>query len=219
MVGITKFCVHPKEWFKNKTRIGGTKNIDFAAIKALKPDLIIGNKEENEQKQMEALMQHYPVWMSDVRTLEQALTMIQQIGELTNKQHSALQLVSKIRHEFEKLIPLQNRTAAYLIWKKPYLCAGSDTFIMAMMQHCGLKNCFPKMGRYPEISSAQLQNAQPEIILLSSEPFPFKEVDRLEFQQICPNAKVMLVDGEQFSWYGSRLTQSPSYFSNLFTAL
>src|ERR1700722_20147309 len=65
VIGITKFCVHPKEWFHSKTRVGGTKKLDFEKIAALKPDLIIGNKEENEEVQIKQLMQDYPVWMSD----------------------------------------------------------------------------------------------------------------------------------------------------------
>ena len=59
VIGITKFCIHPKEWFRNKVRVGGTKNLNLAKIAALKPDLIIANKEENTQSEIEELQKHY----------------------------------------------------------------------------------------------------------------------------------------------------------------
>jgi ABC-type Fe3+-hydroxamate transport system substrate-binding protein len=219
VVGITKFCVHPNHWFKSKTRVGGTKNYDFDKIKLLNPDLIIGNKEENEQNQMQELMKIYSVWMSDVRSLTQAFEMINSVGQLVNKTEKANDLIRKIALEFISLKKLPLKKCAYLIWKKPFLCAGSDTFIDALLQENNLVNCFQNMGRYPEVTAIDLQAAQADVIFLSSEPYPFKEKDIPELQEICPNAKILCVDGELFSWYGSRLLRSPSYFSNLLKAL
>jgi ABC-type Fe3+-hydroxamate transport system substrate-binding protein len=223
VVGITKFCIHPDEWFRSKTRVGGTKKFDFEKIKALEPDLIIGNKEENEQTQIEALMELYPVWMSDINTLKDAFDMITSIGTLVNKRQEAVNLKLEIEYAFNSFLSQQsekkvlNKTVAYFIWNEPYMVAGHDTFINEMLSMCGLKNVFThKESRYPEVSSEELATINPELILLSSEPFPFKEKHVQTIQNICPKALIKIVDGELFSWYGSRLKKSPDYFKSLF---
>lgn len=227
VVGITKFCVHPNEWYRNKTRVGGTKTYDFEKIKALNPDLIIGNKEENEQEQMEQLMVQYPVWMSDIYTLTDAMQMILQIGALVNRQAEAELLRSKIEkaftafYAFRAEAPLKQLKVAYFIWRMPYMVAASHTFIYHLLEQCGFKNVFAGevFERYPEISPNQLAEANPDVILLSSEPYPFKEKHVAEFQSICKNAKIVTVDGELFSWYGSRLLYAPQYFKKLIESL
>lgn len=221
VIGITKFCIHPSEWFKTKTRIGGTKKFNFEVIKRLQPDLLIGNKEENEKVQIEQLMREYPVWMSDIYTLKDALDMITRIGALVNRQQKSQILKLRIEAEFNNLTLLQTtnshlRTAAYFIWRDPWMVAGSNTFINDMLIRCGLQNVFADAnGRYPEITSAQIKEANPKVILLSSEPYPFKEKHIQELQALCPDAKIMLADGELFSWYGSRLLHAPDYFRKL----
>jgi len=216
VVGITKFCIHPKEWFQSKMRIGGTKKLDLQKIKALQPDLIIGNKEENEENQVKELMRLYPVWMSDIKNLDDALHMIASIGEITDKKENALELSNKIRQGFKQFSakPLNQIRTAYMIWYNPIMCAGNDTFINEMLALCGFQNAL-KSKRYPALSTEELKRLNPELILLSSEPFPFKEKHIAEFQRACPDALIKLVDGELFSWYGSRLLHSPEYFLNL----
>jgi len=225
VVGITKFCVHPQEWFQSKTRVGGTKKIDFDKIKELAPDLIIGNKEENQKQQVEELMKNYPVWMSDISTLKDAYGMMVSIGEIAGKREEAGNIKLTIESAFNNLvmelatIPLERKRVAYLIWQKPTMVAGSGTFIDHLLSTCGLENVFADTGRYPEVTEQALQKADPEIIFLSSEPFPFKEKHVQHFQELCPSAKVMTVDGEMFSWYGSRLLAAPHYFSSLIKAI
>ncbi len=223
VIGITKFCVHPNEWFKTKTKIGGTKKFDFDKINALKPDLIIGNKEENEQLQIEALQKLYPVWMSDITTLKNALDMITRIGMLVGKQESSIHLKLRIESAFKNFIMAKHQInkirIAYFIWKKPYMVAGLNTFINALLNSCGFINVFENQVRYPEITLQELKVANPQVILLSSEPYPFKEKHINEFHTICPNAKILLVDGELFSWYGSRLLKAPTYFTQLIQQL
>jgi ABC-type Fe3+-hydroxamate transport system substrate-binding protein len=215
VIGITKFCLHPDSWFRTKMRVGGTKTPDLEKIRMLKPDLIIGNKEENEQESMEELMQEFPIWMSDIKDLEDALVMIQAIGGLTGTEDKASLLRQNIRKAFESLkLPDKKRRAAYFIWKNPYMVAGKESFISEMMNFCGLENVFSG-GRYPEIGEKMLKELNPEYILLSSEPYPFSEKHSPEFTRICPSAKVIVVDGELFSWYGSRLLLAPEYFSRL----
>jgi ABC-type Fe3+-hydroxamate transport system substrate-binding protein len=223
VVGITKFCLHPEEWFRTKARVGGTKKYDFEKIKALAPDLIIGNKEENEQQQIELLMKNYPVWMSEIYTLADARDMVLKLGELVGRQAEAGALQLKIEKAFNDLKefrlqhPFQDKRVAYFIWRQPYMAAGDHTFIDHLLMHCGFINVFSgeRFKRYPEITEEQLKEADPELILLSSEPYPFKEKHVAEFQSICKNAKIITVDGELFSWYGSRLLHAPSYFKNL----
>jgi ABC-type Fe3+-hydroxamate transport system substrate-binding protein len=220
LVGLTKFCIHPKGKVKQKTIIGGTKNFKLDVIDRLQPDLIIGNKEENYQEGIAQLQEKYPVWMSDIYTLEDALESITRIGQLTGTERKALELVQGIAVGFEKLRPMQSAIpTAYFIWRKPYMAVGSDNFIDHIMQRCGFSNVFADLSRYPEVSPEQLQAANPQLILLSSEPYPFQEKHFAEFQKICPEAHVKVVDGEMFSWYGSRLLQAPEYLQEVVQAV
>lgn len=213
VVGITKFCVHPEKWFRSKQRIGGTKTYHLDRIEALKPDLIIANKEENDQVQVEALAEKYPVWISDVKNLEDALDMINRVGDLVGKSSEADTLVGKVKEKFAKL-PSSNtlQTAAYFVWREPYMVAGGDTFINAMMRYAGYQNIYESQGRYPEITLQDLAKINPDAILLPSEPFPFKEKHIADFQAVCPDAAVKLVDGELYSWYGNRLMNAADSF-------
>src|SRR6218665_836854 len=223
VVGITKFCIHPDAWFRTKTRVGGTKKYDLEKIKALQPDLIIGNKEENEQEQIELLMKDHNVWMSDIYTLKDALNMIVALGAVLGKNEAATNIKLQIEFAFHRLqvqYPTSNiqhpAKVAYFIWNKPYMVAGHDTFINEMLKYCGFENVFTdRDSRYPGISSEELIAANPQLVLLSSEPYPFKEQHVAELQQLLPAAKILIVDGELFSWYGSRLLKAPDYFVDL----
>ncbi|GHA76067.1 ABC-type Fe3+-hydroxamate transport system, substrate-binding protein [Pontibacter akesuensis] len=216
VVGVTKFCIHPKEQVKQKTIIGGTKNFHFGKIDQLQPDLIIGNKEENYKEGIEQLQEKYKVWMSDIYTLEDALEMLQQLGLLTGTEAKAQELEQQIRVGFEQLEPVQpSIKTAYFIWRKPYMAVGSHNIIDHILQRCGFSNAFANLQRYPEITPALLQQADPQLILLSSEPYPFKEKHIEEFRELCPQAVVKVVDGEMFSWYGSRLLHAPVYLQQV----
>jgi ABC-type Fe3+-hydroxamate transport system substrate-binding protein len=217
VVGITKFCVHPPAWFRSKSRIGGTKNVRLESIRLLQPDLILANKEENVKEQVEELAHHYPVWVSDVRTLDDACRMIREIGVLTDRERQALTLVGNIRWEFDNL-PLPagpSPRTAYFIWRSPWMVAGGDTFIHDMLQRAGYTNLFREQNRYPTIDLPSLAAAGCENILLSSEPFPFRQQHIEEIRAVLPHASFQLVDGEMFSWYGSRLVQAPAYFGHI----
>lgn len=211
LVGITKFCVHPKNLRKEIQLIGGTKNVRIKLVESLNPDLIIGNKEENNQADIEAL-EHLPTWMSDIFNLEDALEMIERVGEITGTQARATEIVSEIRTNFLKLTPLSgNKSVLYLIWKNPFIAAGTNTFIDSMLTRLGFRNAMDE-SRYPEVN---LKEVNPDFIFLSSEPFPFKEKHIEELQIQFPDSRVVLVDGEFFSWYGTRLIGAPAYFNKL----
>ncbi|MCF8277165.1 MAG: helical backbone metal receptor [Flavobacteriales bacterium] len=213
VVGITKFCVHPDHWFYSKTRVGGTKKLDFEAIHNLKPDLIIANKEENNKEEIESLEKDFPVWVSDVNNLDSALEMIRLIAEVTKTDSS--KLTQEIQSGFSQLRPIQpQKKVLYLIWKNPYMVAGSDTFVHDMMLRCGFENAVTDK-RYPELNEEEIVQLNPELILLSSEPFPFAEKHIQQLQNLLPKATIKLVDGEIFSWYGSRLKLAVPYFGDL----
>lgn len=217
VIGITKFCVHPQEWFHSKTKIGGTKNINTQKIKLLQPNLILANKEENVKEQIKIVEKIAPIYLSDVNTFDDALEMIKTIGTLTNKEQASKKLITEIQNKFSQLTTIQLPliTCCYLIWKEPYLTVGGNTFINAMLQKCGFKNIFEDEKRYPEISLKQLSSLNCEYLLLSSEPYPFQQKNIAEIQSYLPKIKIVLVDGEMFSWYGSRMLQAADYFKQI----
>ena len=231
VVGITKFCIHPQEWFRIKPRIGGTKDIRPEKIAALQPDLIIANKEENVREQIESLATQFPVWVSDIPDLVAALSMIRSLGDIIGCPRQAQALAGQIRKDFDSLTltrqlksaspvpdPSRSPRTAYLIWRTgnplSYMAAGHGTFIDDMLRRCGLTNVVDQ-PRYPVTDPTTLAAAGCELVLLSSEPYPFRDKHREELQTFLPKATIRLVDGEMFSWYGSRLLHAPTYFRHL----
>ncbi len=214
VVGITKFCVHPTAWVRSKTIVGGTKKFWFDAIDELNPDLIIGNKEENYKEGINQLKKKYPVWMSDIITFEDSLSMITSLGIITDKVKESAVIIHQIQNSFSGLKKANPQTVLYLIWRKPWMAAGSDTFIHTLLEKMGLENIL-KDTRYPELKDNDIKKLSPAVIFLSSEPYPFNEQHIEELKQLCPLSKIVLVDGEMFSWYGSRLIQAPAYFNSL----
>lgn len=220
VVGITKFCVHPEDWFKTKTKIGGTKKLKLDVIRSLAPDLLIGNKEENAQQDILALGKEFPVWMSDICDLEDGMRMIRDIGLLVNRSPEAAYLNDLIHSGFRDLEILGKTSAfyqkriLYLIWRNPYMAAASGTFIDDILRKFGLQNAAPG-DRYPELNEHAIIAAAPDLIFLSSEPYPFKEAHVEALRKLVPGAKIILVDGEMFSWYGSRMVKAVQYLFEL----
>ncbi len=215
LVGITKFCEHPKSIFKSKEKIGGTKQLNFTKIEALRPDLIIANKEENVKEQVEYLKKKYPVYVSQVSNLEEAKKMIHSIGIITRTIEKAEDIILRITNSFATIPTNTKQDVLYLIWKEPYMTIGGDTFISDMLDKAGFRNVFCNSNRYPSISLAAIQKLEVDFVFLSSEPFPFKEKHIEEIQKICPKSIILLVKGDLFSWYGSRLLKMPDYFRKL----
>ncbi|MFN5366260.1 MAG: helical backbone metal receptor [Bacteroidota bacterium] len=217
VTGITKFCIHPDEWFREKKRVGGTKTLHLDVIRSLKPDLILANREENERLQIEELAREFLVYVSDISDLTDALEMIRTVGGLTGTTGCAEKLVSELEAGFSALPAFPRLSAAYLIWREPYMAAGAGTFIHSMMDKAGFDNVFGALTRYPEVTPEMLAGAGPDVVLLSSEPYPFREKHLEELSAVCPRTRVILADGELFSWYGSRLLHTPDYFKQLRT--
>jgi ABC-type Fe3+-hydroxamate transport system substrate-binding protein len=216
VLGTTNFCVHPRGKIDSSIRIGGTKNVKTDRVRSLKPDLIIGSKEENVREQVEDLAKDIPVWMTDVKDIKEALEMMQQLGDVLDNKQVAASITHEIAGGMNKLPEVKKRVL-YLIWRKPFMAAGNDTFIHDMLLHLQMDNVI-QSPRYPALKPVDIQHLQPELILLSSEPYPFSEKHIPELKQLCPHAEVRLTNGEMYSWYGSRMRLAPAYFREFFGA-
>lgn len=220
VIGQTKFCVHPDAMFKSAVKVGGTKKLNISKILQLNPDIIIGNKEENDQQQIEELQKHFPVWMSDIQTQKDNIKMITELGLIFGVIGAAAHLSQQIQMGFALLTAkVHTKTSCiYLIWNKPMMAAGQGTFINEMLNSAGFDNLVKDL-RYPEISLEEIRKLNPELLLLSSEPFPFKEEHTAYFEKHLDKTRVLQVDGEYFSWYGSRMVKAPAYFYELSQSL
>lgn len=223
LVGVTKFCVHPDHIRKSKKIVGGTKQVHFDRIKKLGPDIILCNKEENTAEMVLELEKIAAVHVSDILTFEDALELAEEYGRLFDRNEESSRLVEKIRQEKESFvqeIPAAKLKVAYFIWREPWMLAGRHTFINTLLELNGLENVLrDKQSRYPEIDLRELESLQPDIIMLSSEPFPFKEKHKKEVLKHFKKARVEFIDGEYFSWYGSRLLPAFDYFRKFQTKL
>ncbi|MCH8554010.1 MAG: helical backbone metal receptor [Schleiferiaceae bacterium] len=223
VVGITRFCEHPRQWFLSKQRVGGTKQVKMDRLHALQPDLVLANKEENTEEMVAEISDVAPVWVSDVRTLSDACVMIEQIASLVRKVNQGQIIAADVRRNFDALQPTaQPKKVLYVIWKSPWMAVSGDTFIGEMLRKCGWVNVFEHAAdRYPIFDLEILRTLQPDLIFLSSEPFPFadKHVAKLVALQPELENKVHCVDGSFFSWYGSRLIKSGEYFQKLLLEL
>ncbi len=220
IVGITKFCVHPYHFKTTKKIVGGTKKVNFQKIKELEPDIVICNKEENTKEIVEEINKICPVWVTDIRQIEDNFQMISDFGQLFNCRTEAQKWLDKLQfalEDFKSFIkekPIQK--VAYFIWKDPYMVAGSDTYIDQLLQLNHFDNIYANRTRYPEVELRKIRlEGDPDLVLLSSEPYPFKEEDAFEIGRFTHHAKTVFVDGEMFSWHGSRLLKAFSYFKAL----
>lgn len=234
IVGITKFCVHPFHLKATKAIVGGTKQVKIDKIKALQPDIIIANKEENTLEIVESLKDICPIWVTDIITIEDNLQMISDFGQLFNKRIEAQKWIDKTNFalaDFQHFIKDKEvKKVAYFIWANPYMVAGGDTFINELLKLNKFENIYDNHetrdgakqsvakyeGRYPEIVIQKMRiQGDPDYVLLSSEPFPFKDEHAFELGRHTHHATTIFVDGEMFSWYGSRLVKAIEYFKSL----
>jgi ABC-type Fe3+-hydroxamate transport system substrate-binding protein len=146
--------------------------------------------------------------VSDINTIEDALFTIHDIGNRCGAKKAAEELISAIRKEYHNAPDEPQLSVAYMIWRDPWMTVGADTYIHSVLNHWNLKNVFSDQTRYPKTTLEDLSNKNPDIILLSSEPYPFKEKHIKQVEIACPDSRILLVDGEWFSWYGSRMLPS-----------
>lgn len=216
LVAVTKYCVHPVDIRSKKEIIGGTKTLDLEKIKSLKADLIIANKEENQKEQIEDLLKTEPVWLTDIRTIEDNWSFIKEVGERCNIQEKAQAFVKEGQLEWSKVKGIfKAKRVLYFIWRKPYMTISHNTFIHSILSELGFNSVSEQLeGNYPVITPEWIAKQNIDYILLSSEPYAFKEKHCSEFLEMNPNVQVKLIDGEMCSWYGSRMLKAPSYFLN-----
>ncbi|WP_035099594.1 helical backbone metal receptor [Aneurinibacillus terranovensis] len=216
IAGRTRYCIHPAEEVSGADVVGGTKQVDEEVIARLDPDLIIVEKEENPKEMVERLAERFPVYVTDVESYADALRMIEDVGRITNRSEVAHALVQEIERRFQGVKSLSGTRAAYVIWRKPYMAAGNSTFISSILERCGFINVFSDCpDRYPAVAEDDFVKAAPDVVFLSSEPFPFAEKHRQEFAEFLPSSRILLVDGEMFTWYGSHMVQATDYINQL----
>jgi len=218
LVGVTQYCVHPSNIKYKAQPVGGPKTVAMDRLKALRPDVVIASKEENLQEQVEEMRQFVPVFVTDVVDFPSALEAIQLLGKLLSVSEAAQKLTLAIRDTFSEYAPLrEDLSVAYCIWKNPWMTIGHGTFIHEMLTFAGFHNVFACKGqRYPQITLKELEQAKPALVMLSSEPYTFTQTDQNELAEKLPASKIILVDGEMFSWYGNRMVKAPAYFKQLF---
>ncbi|HZG00603.1 MAG TPA: helical backbone metal receptor [Chitinophagales bacterium] len=215
VVGRTRYCIHPKEKVDNVTVVGGTKKIVKDRLLKLKPDLLLANKEENTKEDVEWCTENFPTWISDVVDVKSASAMIESLGELTNRKVLAEKMSREIQASFEKIHqPVSKPSVVYLIWRDPFMAAGADTFISQMLDVARCHNIV-RLSRYPVLMLQEIVDLKPDFVLLSTEPYRFTESHVSELQNVFVQSKIALVDGEMFSWYGSRMLKSADYFQQL----
>lgn len=213
----TKFCIHPKDTVSVIPKVGGTKNPKVDIIWDMKPDIIIANKEENRMEDI-ALLNAYPIYVSDIKNTSDVIHFLNDMQEIF-PDSSAKMVSRKIRNAMETMSEKPVLSVCYLIWRDPWMTIGNDTFIHYMLQKAGFNNVFSGDTRYPVIRSEDIISKSPDVVMLSSEPYPFKEKHIDEISQLLPDAKIILADGELFSWYGTRMLKFPEYVRKLQTHL
>jgi len=230
IVGRTRFCIHPRERIRRIPSMGGTKDFKIERIIKQQPSLIIANVDENRFEDVQALedaLPDSPVFVTHPCSFREALLMICDIGTLLHAEKQA-------RRIGESMLDIRDRDrsraaspvrALYLIWKNPYMSVAPGTYIHDMLSQTGYANCIdadfldakvfdtPGQMRYPTLKVEDIARLRPAEILLSSEPYPFK---RIHFEELraqlaaidrdyAATVSIRLVDGEYYSWYGSRM--------------
>ena len=224
-VGLTRFCVYPEGWKRRKTIVGGTKNVDVARVLALAPDLVVANREENERAPVEQIAEAgVPVWLSDIATVADTLAALRDLGRVTGRAAEGERLAAGVAASFAGALvaveaPRVHVRAVYLIWRDPWMTVGADTIIHDVMARGGIENAFGDRTRYPAVTAGEIAAAAPDVVLLSSEPYPFAEKHVAEVRALVPGATVALVDGEAFSWYGPRLARAPAEIARVLRGL
>lgn len=212
VVGVTKWCVHPRELTARATKVGGTKDPDVPLIAKMRPDLVVANHEENRKEDVEALEAHgVHVWVSDVRSVKDSLREIKRLGELTGRDESAAALVTRIEaslREVEQARPPEPIPVFVPIWRRPWMAVGPDTYADDVLRIAGARNVLgDAAGRYPESSPEDAFARGATAALLPTEPYPFHEKPQATEELVAAGfarARVTGLDGEALTWYGAR---------------
>jgi ABC-type Fe3+-hydroxamate transport system substrate-binding protein len=229
LVGVTAYCVEPREVVRTKTRIGGEKDPDLERIRALVPDLVVANVEENVRAHIDTLRAWgIRVWVTYPRTVAEGLRMIRELGEVTAAQGQAEAILAEIDPLLVRAHAESGRRAPvrmfYAIWRNPYMTIGGDTYISDVLATAGAVNVFADAAaRYPTITLDELVARRPDVILLPDEPFRFRRAHLKDFAPFADvpavrDGRIHLVDGKPFSWHGRRLAHALRLLPSLLDA-
>ena len=213
IVGVTRWCVHPKELVARAPKVGGTKDPDVARIVALAPDLVVCEKEENRKEDVEAMQRAgLSVFLSDVRSIAGSKRDVARLGEATGKEEAAAALVERI----DASVDAVRRDSAGVaipvyvpIWRRPWMTLTRDTYAHDVLALAGAHNVFGDAdGRYPERTPEEAIEAGARVALLPTEPYPFADKLDAAVEELVeagfPRERIRLVDGEALTWYGAR---------------
>ena len=219
LVGVTAYCREPAAVTRTKTRVGGEKDPDLDRIRALAPDLVIANIEENVAAHVETLRGWgVSVWVTYPRTVDASLAMIRELGEVTGARAAAAAMLA----ELEPLVAHVRATVGvrkpvpvfYAIWRNPYMTIGPDTYAHDVLALCGAANVFGDSSeRYPAVTLEAVAARRPGVIVLPDEPFRFRAIHVRDFDAFpdvpaVRERRVVLVDGKPFTWHGPRLAEA-----------
>ncbi len=223
LVGVTKFCVHPADKVGAVEQVGGTKNPKIDRIVELAPDLVLLNREENRIEDADALAAAgLACHASMPRTIEETAEMVRSIATAIEREREGEAIARAITERSARVrAAAQNARAvkwSYLIWREPWMTVNAETFVQALLAQAGGENVFASHPeRYPTIEIADLVRADPDIVFLSTEPFPFEEKHVTELAQLTGFSpeRFRIVDGEYLSWHGSRTPDGIDYAARL----
>ncbi|WP_373324302.1 helical backbone metal receptor [Tepidiforma flava] len=206
LAGRTRFCTEPPEMAARVPAFGGTKDPDVAAIAALRPDLVIANREENRREDVEALEAcGLRVMVTVIDSVEEALAAIAEIGRALGREAEAAALAAGVREVLAEPLPVGPVRVFVPIWRTPLLGLGGRTYGSSMLEAAGAVNVLAGRERYPQVTLEEVAALRPELVLLPDEPYRFREEHAAEFASIAP---ARLVDGKLLWWYGPRMAAS-----------
>lgn len=219
LVGRTGFCVHPRDAVKRISKVGGTKDVDLDKVRSLEPTHVILNVDENRREDADALAKFVPhLIVTHPLAPSDNLALYRLIGGVFAREREAERLCREFEEEHAKLLAaagsFRPQRVVYLIWKKPWMTVSRDTYVSRMLELVKW-NTVPERGadRYPRIDLEGPVLDDAELVLLSSEPYMFREkhVAELRDTAAVQGKKLALIDGEMTSWYGSRAIRGLDY--------
>ena len=218
VVGVTDWCVHPREQVAELPKVGGTKTPDLHRIRELEPDLVIANREENRERDVERLREAgLDVWVTYPRTVAQAVALLEELADLGAPPETARPVLDRVRDALERHTahaPKRRTRVLCPIWKRPWMAVGADTYADDLLRVCGGENVFGERRerRYPIIEEAEIVASQPEVILLPDEPYAFGLGDASELATLdvpaAQEGRIHCLDGTLVSWYGPRIAEA-----------
>ncbi len=226
VVGVTNWCVHPADGVAPLPKVGGTKNPDLAAVAALRPDLVIANREENTRRCVEELERRgLRVWVTYPRTVREGARLLREIAGLGASEAAIAEVVEPVEREVaeaERRRPRRGVRVFCPIWKNPWMAVGEDTYAGDLLKLCGGANVFAKSveRRYPRVTVDEIVSARPEVVVLPDEPYAFSPREVAELRKLdlpaSSDGRIHLIDGTLVSWYGPRIDRAIRELTRVF---